>query len=227
MEGRCIVVMARRPVPGAVKTRLAVEFGDDAACALYEAFLRDTVDACRAANAATMVAFTPGTERDWFAGLGADLLLARQPDAPFGERLKSAMQEAFRCGFGPVALAGSDTPHLTAETLDAALDVAARGAVALVPTADGGYSVLALGRPQPGLFDNIDWSSGRELSQTIARTRELGLGLELLPTTFDIDTPTDLRQLARRIATGETHCSRTAEALARFKVGVERQELVS
>ena len=213
MPGRCVVVMAKRPREGAVKTRLGADLGEEAACRLYEAFLFDTLDACAAADATTMVAFTPVTEAAWFRHFAPGLLLSAQPEGSFGERLRAAMQAAFGAGFSTVAVIGSDVPHLRSATIDAGLDIAARGTAALAPTADGGYCLLALGAPRPELFEDIDWSSGRELAQTIQRIRDSELDFEMLTETFDVDTFSDLRRLARAIAEGEATCRRTAEAL--------------
>ncbi|MBK9547505.1 MAG: DUF2064 domain-containing protein [Dehalococcoidia bacterium] len=127
MPGRCVVVMAKRPREGAVKTRLAADLGEEAACRLYEAFLFDTLDACAAADATTMVAFTPATEAAWFRHFAPGLLLSAQPEGSFGERLRAAMQAAFDAGLSTVAVIGSDVPHLRSATIDAGLDIAARG----------------------------------------------------------------------------------------------------
>ncbi|MBK7127671.1 MAG: DUF2064 domain-containing protein [Dehalococcoidia bacterium] len=91
-----------------------------------QAFLFDTLDACAAADATTMVAFTPATEAAWFRYLAPGLLLSAQPEGSFGERLRAAMQAAFGAGFSTVAVIGSDVPHLRSATIDAGLDIAAR-----------------------------------------------------------------------------------------------------
>jgi rSAM/selenodomain-associated transferase 1 len=214
MPRGCVVVMAKRPRPGTVKTRLAAELGDTTASLLYEAFLADTLAACAGTHAATMVAFTPPTEVGWFRRFAPGALLAAQPEGSFGDRLEAATAAGFAAGFGKVAVIGSDIPHLGCAAIEAGLAAAANGCAALAPTADGGYCLLALGAPQPSLFQDIDWSSGRELAQTIDRIGEAGLKLTLLPETFDIDTGRDLRRLVRALARGEVHCPRTAEVLA-------------
>lgn len=214
MKRSCVVVMAKRPQPGAVKTRLAAELGDTTASLFYEAFLADTLAACAGTSAATMVAFTPQAEIEWFRKFAPSALLIAQPEGSFGVRLESAMAAAFDAGFGTVAVIGSDVPHLGSEAIEAGLAAAAKGCAALVPTADGGYCLLALGAPEPQLFQDIDWSSGRELAQTIERIREAGLKLTRLPETFDVDTGGDLRRLVRTLTRGEVHCPRTADMLA-------------
>lgn len=212
----CAVVMARRPRPGAVKTRLAAGLGETTACLLYEAFLADTLAACGEASAVTMVACSPRAELPWFRRFAPGALLIAQPEGSFGERLEASMRAAFEAGFTRVAVLGSDVPHLGAGTIDGALAAAGPGRAALVPTVDGGYGLLALGSPEPRLFQDIEWSSGRELGQTVQRVRQLGLELVMLPETFDIDTVADLRRLTRALARGEARCPRTAAVLARF-----------
>lgn len=221
MARGCVVVMARRPQAGAVKTRLAAELGAANACRLYEAFLADTLAACAASSAATLVAFTPRAEAEWFRQFAPGVSLIAQPDLPFGGRLEAAMAAGFEAGFSPVAVIGSDVPHLRTQTIEAGLAAAGPERAALVPTADGGYCLLALGAPEPRLFRDIEWSSGRELDQTIERIGEAGLELTRLPETFDIDTSANLRQLVRALERGQLHCPRTAEVLARINHTVE------
>jgi hypothetical protein len=89
--------------------------------------------------------------------------------------------------------------------------------VALGPTQDGGYYLLALRAPEPRLFEDIDWSSGRELGQTRSRAGQLGLRVTDVQDTFDIDNIADVLALQALIhASGADACPRTAAELARL-----------
>jgi glycosyltransferase A (GT-A) superfamily protein (DUF2064 family) len=89
--------------------------------------------------------------------------------------------------------------------------------MALGPTQDGGYYLLALRTPKPRLFDDIDWSSGHELDQTRSRASQLGLRVKDVRRTFDIDNIADLSALQELIhASGADICPRTAAELARL-----------
>ena len=218
MRGRdCTVVMARQPVPGSTKTRLAAAVGDGPASSLYEAFLLDTLATCGEVEAELLISYAPDSLRAerYVRRIAPDALLAAQPDAPFGVRLAAAMQSAFDHGFRRVAVIGSDIPHVTSTAVDRAFVSLDGYDMALGPTRDGGYYLLALRAPAPGLFRGIDWSSGRELGQTLDRARELGLRVTALEETFDIDDAGDLAALRDLIAlNGPGICPRTAAALS-------------
>lgn len=215
--GDCVVVMARRPIPGAVKTRLAAAVGADAASRLYEAFLTDTLAACGAAGVAVIISYANdgGDSAEYFARLAPEAMLEAQPDASFGERLASAMAGAFSRGYARVAVVGSDIPQIRPAVIIAALDALTTADVAIGPTNDGGYYILATAMFRPELFENIDWSSGREFAQALERAAGRNLRVTTVEAAFDIDTFDDLRRLASLIERhGAELCPATAGALA-------------
>lgn len=220
MRGRNgIVVMAREPSPGSTKTRLAAALGDRAAASVYEAFLLDTIATCRGVDARLLVSYAPDSPdaARYIRDIAPEAMFAAQPDAPFGARLASAMQAAFDRGCGRVAIIGSDIPHMEAAWLDDTFASLDDHDMALGPTQDGGYYLLGLRTPEPRLFDDIDWSSGRELGQTRSRAGQLGLRVKDVHDTFDIDTLADLLALQALIqASGVGTCPRTAAELARL-----------
>lgn len=213
----CVVVMARRPEAGIVKTRLAASLGAAAAARLYEAFLLDTLRTCAALDAALLISYAPDepAAHSYFAAVAPSALLAPQRDSTFGARLAEAMQAGFEAGYRRVAVVGSDTPHLSPADVEAAFSALDVSDVALGPTLDGGYYLLALKAPEPRLFEDIEWSSGRELAQTFDRTALLELSVTVLGETFDIDVEADLDALRRSIpAHGPAICPHTARAIA-------------
>lgn len=219
MAGDRIVVMAREPRPGAVKTRLAASVGDAQAAALYAAFLQDTVHACRAAGVAPLISFASDapSAQAYFARAFPDLQSAPQPDASFGARLAAAMSTGFAAGADRVAIMGSDIPHISPASIGEAF-MHLRGAdVVLGPTLDGGYWLIAMNEPQPALFEDIDWSSGRELAQTIERAKSRNLRVALIETTFDVDDRDDLDRLRALVARdGPAMCPATAHFLSQM-----------
>ncbi len=222
MRGRnCIVVMAREPTPGSTKTRLAAALGDLVAASLYEAFLLDTIATCRRVDARLLVSYapdSPGAAR-YFRSIAPEAVFAAQADAPFGARLAAGMQAAFDDGCERVAVIGSDIPHMESVWLDHAFASLDDHDVALGPTLDGGYYLLALRTPEPRLFEDIDWSSGRELGQTRSRASQLGLRVKDVQEAFDIDDLADLLALQALIqSSGPDTCPRTAAALAHINL---------
>lgn len=214
-----IVVMARQPVPGRTKSRLAVSLSDDAAARLYEAFLLDTLDVCTSIDATTLVSYAPddAEARAYFRRIAPVVLLAPQRDVSFGERLSDGMSAAFDRGLTRVAVVGSDIPHLQQSWITEAFDALDDHDMALGPTLDGGYYLLALAAPEPRLFTDIDWSSGRELVQTTERADALGLRVRSLPRTFDVDDADDVRAVRDLAeATPDAIGQHTRAALARL-----------
>ncbi len=116
---------------------------------------------------------------------------------------------------------GSDHPTLPLDLVHRAfetLETPEAGAdVVLGPAEDGGYYLIALkaGAVHPRLFEDVAWSTGEVLATTLNRCRELGLSVELLPEASDVDTPEDLRRLARRMADAgsDLGCPRTQALL--------------
>jgi hypothetical protein len=197
-----LIIFAKKPIPGQVKTRLCPPLSPEAAAGLARAFLMDILEeSARLAHFRLALAYSPHAEEDWFRKLAPEgAWLFPQSGADLGERMARAFDEAFRAGYGPVLLRGSDTPDLPGNILQEAADVLEQGQaqVALGPTPDGGYCLVGLNEPQPALFTDLPWSTSRVLAQTLALSGSLSLKVYLLPEWLDIDTPEDLQNFIAR-----------------------------
>jgi rSAM/selenodomain-associated transferase 1 len=208
-----------------VKTRLAEALGKDVAATLYRAFLRDTIDACAQVSSDAMISHANETASAarFFEQFAPGMKRFAQPDTDFGARLASAMNAGFAAGHRRVALIGSDIPHISPVWIADAFARLDQADVVLGPTIDGGYYLIAANQPTPALFEEIDWSSGREFAQTVDRAAALGLIVELVQTTFDIDEGRDLDALRVLIAEhGPSISPTTAAALSHVKTVAER-----
>lgn len=140
-----------------------------------------------------LLCFTPPEEREavarWFPGED----LWPQPAGDLGERMAAAFDEGFRRGARRVAIIGTDVPGAGRHHVLQALAALERHDVCVGPARDGGYYLLALGRPEPRLFEGIAWSTPEVLGQTLARAESLGLRVARLETLTDVDTLEDLR----------------------------------
>lgn len=210
MPRRRLLLFTKPAREGRVKTRLIGDLTAAEAAALHSAFLDDLVDRLRDGDFELQLAWALDADDELPAGG------IRQQGDDLGERLYRALSEASRDGSSVMAV-GSDHPTLRLAMIHEAFERLERGAeVVLGPAEDGGYYLIAL-RPDavdPGLFRDIPWSTGRVLSETLERCRELAV--ELLPPASDVDTPEDLRRLAARLAsdTGDDlGCPRTRELL--------------
>ncbi|HSL85228.1 MAG TPA: TIGR04282 family arsenosugar biosynthesis glycosyltransferase [Thermoanaerobaculia bacterium] len=225
---RRLVLYTKPAVPGRVKTRLSPPLSAGEAAELHRAFLDDVAGRLVAAEAAgafelwSAWAVDPGEAVP--PGPGRAF---RQEGRDLGERLFRGLSRA-AAGDGAgraeaVAALGSDHPTVAVETVGEAFDRVAAGAdVALGPSRDGGYYLIALaahpeGAIVPGLFEGIDWSTDRVRAQTLERAAALGFSVELLPEGEDVDTPEDLQRLADELIERPdlaALCPRTAELLA-------------
>jgi rSAM/selenodomain-associated transferase 2/rSAM/selenodomain-associated transferase 1 len=193
-----LMVFAKEPVPGRVKTRLAAEVGPEEAALIYRELGRRVVDQVREGPYRTVVFYDPpeagAAVEEWLGGRGIEL----RPQAPgdLGDRLGSAFRWAFREA-ERVVVVGTDAPDVDSEQAEAALQALEAADLVLGPALDGGYYLLGLRRHAPELFQGIPWSTPEVLGATRTRARELGLTETLLPALRDVDTLEDWRRTER------------------------------
>lgn len=186
-----LIVIAKSPVAGQVKTRLTTSFTPAQAAALAQASLRDTLDTVVAAPAGRHLIAWDGVHRSWVPE-GFEVIA--QTGDGLDERLSNAFQEALsRPGHGPTLLVGMDTPQLQAE--DLCLDWEGADAVlGLCP--DGGFWALGLQRFHPGAIRGVPMSTPQTGRRQLERLQSLGLRVRLLPAMRDVDTPADAAAVA-------------------------------
>jgi rSAM/selenodomain-associated transferase 1 len=191
-----LIIFAKEPVPGQVKTRLCPPLALEEAARLYGAFLSDILEEMGRLPGLTLaLGYAPAAARTFFEGLAPpEVSLFAQEGADLGERMARAFAWAFAAGFATVLLRGSDTPDLPgALVLEAAAALNAGAAqVALGPSLDGGYYLVGLAAPHPELFREMSWSGPTVLEETLARARRRSLTVHLLPRWRDLDDFTDL-----------------------------------
>lgn len=214
-----IVVMAKAPVAGVAKTRLAPALGASGAAALAAQLLDHalaqalvagigTVTLCAAPDA-QHPAFDrwrmPGTLNSASGHDGPNaqrrLLLESQGAGDLGAR----MHDVFQRHAGPVLLMGSDAPALDAALLRRAAAALAQHDAVFVPAFDGGYALVGLHRPCAALFEHMAWSVPTVMAQTRERLRAAGLRHHELDTVHDIDEPADLVHLPQMLSSTATH----------------------
>ncbi|HUI28214.1 MAG TPA: TIGR04282 family arsenosugar biosynthesis glycosyltransferase [Candidatus Kryptonia bacterium] len=197
-SGAALVIMARYPAVGRVKTRLARSIGVERALALYRAFLRDLDVRFTRAPRPLVWAFHP-PELDFAAVVTPGTRCVPQIGRDLGER----MHNCFRllCGeFERVLMIGVDAPHLRDEWLDEAERALANVDVVLGPSNDGGYYLIAMRQPHD-VFSGVAMSTPEVLIDTQRAAARHGLRVHLLPPTFDVDTVDDLERLQRLLTT--------------------------
>jgi rSAM/selenodomain-associated transferase 1 len=203
--------MAKYPEPGRVKTRLAAALGDERACALYRAFVLDLAERLARLPYEVIWAYSPAAAP--FAALLPRARCVAQVEGDLGARMAHAVHAAFAEGAAPVLVLGADVPHVSAACLEEAA-CAAASTLVLGPAEDGGYYLIGLACPHPGLFAGVPWGGDGVLAATQAHARRLGLQTHLLPPTFDVDEPADLHRLRGLLDRGTVVLPRTAALLA-------------
>lgn len=205
-----IAVMAKASIAGKTKTRLVPPLTVDEAAMLNTVFLRDAADnilsAAAFANVSGWMAYTPaGSEPFFRTHLPESIGLIETVASTLGECLRHAAATLLRAGHGAVCLINSDSPTLPVGYLVAAATaLAAPGdRIVLGPSTDGGYYLIGMKRPHPGLFEDITWSTDQVLSQTLARAQALGLSVIQLPTWYDVDNAETLQLLVHEVLDGE------------------------
>lgn len=209
-----IAIMAKAPVAGLAKTRLAPALGAAGAAALAEALLRHAVaEASAAAPGRVTLWAAPDTTHPVFADLARQhgVALAVQPPSPdLGARMAAVFDAGFASGAGPLLLMGSDIPALDAATLRQAAAALQQRPVVFVPALDGGYALVGQSADaearHPGLraalFENMVWSTAAVMATTRERLAALGVVAAELASVPDIDEPADLAHLPPHLAAG-------------------------
>lgn len=201
-----LAVMTKAPRAGNSKTRLVPPLSDAEAAALSACFLRDTCDNIARISSDGMaegvVVYTPVDAEASFEGLVPQSFgLLGQRGGSFGDRLFHAAEDLFSLGYDSLCLIDSDSPTLPPAFLRGAVSMLARpGDRAVLGAAkDGGYYLIGLKKIHRRVFESVDWSTARVLTQTIARAREIKLPVTVLPPWFDVDDAATLRQLCNEL----------------------------
>ncbi len=194
---RHLVIFAKTPRPGWVKTRLCPPLAPEQAASLAEAFLLDTLalgdGLC---GWERTLAYTPrGTRREMLALAPPGWRLRLQRGGDLGERLEHAITGLLGEGQAEVTILGSDAPHLAVERLQAAAGLLRRTDMVFGPCVDGGYYLIALRRAVPGMFQGVGWSTAHALEDTLRAAERHGLTWSLLERDYDVDDMRSLRRL--------------------------------
>lgn len=187
---RALLIFTRNPVPGKCKTRLAATIGEKAALDIYVFLLRHTARQCaRLPGVQKMVYFSEslGDGAIWDTEI-FDYRLQQGTD--LGMRMQHAFEDAFKSGYGEIIVIGSDLLDLSSADLENAFELLSENEAVIGPAQDGGYYLLGLTRPVPGIFHNKSWGAKTVLKDTLADLANVRTAL--LPVRNDIDLYEDI-----------------------------------
>ena len=193
---KLLVVVAKEPVPGKVKTRFYPELSPIDAAGLYRCFLLDRIAEVSALTGMDIaIAYTPEEARGTFAEFALDgFELFAQRGKHLGERLHNIFSDKFDLGYSAVSIVDSDSPDLPKAVMESSFQLLLTGQAEVVfgPCHDGGYYLVGMRKPHPELFRNIPWSTDNVLSTSLEKARKLGIHVKLLTLWSDLDTFEDL-----------------------------------
>lgn len=201
-----LVVVAKEPIPGKVKTRLFPALTFEEAAALYQCMIEDRIQEVVGINDIDLaIAFTPAGARNAFIPFARNgITLFAQRGKNLGERLLNIFIDKLSAGYPAVSIVDSDTPDLPASAVVESfrLLLAEESDVVFGPCHDGGYYLVGMRNPHPELFTDIPWSTENVLKATLKKTGEMSLKTELLDWWDDLDTVEDLMGYYKKYSAG-------------------------
>ena len=222
-ENRTLVIMAKAPRPGMVKTRLSRHLPSSAVTALYRCLLEDTVALATSLTSVEVAVMCPASDQEELADL---LGHAVRVVAQKGEGLAAGLISVFRhftaAGRHPVVAFNSDSPHLAPSVLDGAFEILATHDVVVGPTHDGGYYLVGAKVAYPSLFDADGMGTRSALDRLLTRAKGLELSTRFTEPFYDIDVADDLLQLAGELRLAPAKAPRTAAWFGEWEPAVAR-----
>ncbi len=209
-----LVIMAKAPRPGAVKTRLSASLPPDAILGLYRCLLEDTLALAQSLEGVETAMMSPAGDVEALsriAGHGVRVV------AQTGNGLAAALTgvfEHFAGGGRRVVAFNSDSPHLPLPTLQQAFDALTSCDLVVGPTHDGGYYLVGATAHHPGLFASAALGTTSALDMLLARAASLKLSVRFTDPFYDIDVPADLTRLMEELRVSPERAPRTAGWLA-------------
>lgn len=193
----CLIVFAREPQEGKVKTRLEGYLSKRRCLNLYKALLKDSLEAARGVSCAyRILAYEScGGNPGYLKRAALRYIFYKQKGRSLGERMHNAFKFAKAMGAAKTVIIGSDIPHLSSRAIERAFFLLGRSDLVLGPAIDGGYYLIGLKSPLAGLFKGITWSSSAVFEHTLGKAKRLKKTVALLEEKYDIDDKEALLRL--------------------------------
>jgi rSAM/selenodomain-associated transferase 1 len=208
---RMLVIMAKAPKPGMVKTRLTESLSSPAVTALYRCLLEDTLALAQSLRNVEVAVMCPEPDQVELTHLLGNTV---QVVAQKGEGLAAGLTSVFRrftaAGCQHVVAFNSDSPHLAPAVLDSAFEILAAHDVVVGPTHDGGYYLVGAKDAHPSLFEGDGMGTRNALDRLLNRTRVLELSTGFTEPFYDVDVANDLILLAEELRHAPAKAPRTA-----------------
>lgn len=192
-HNHALILFARDPVIGQVKTRLKTHLDDSSIFGLYRSFLDDSVEKISGvAGVDRFCGVYPAAVSGYFeqVALNREIVIFAQQGRDLGERMKNALAKCFEEGYEKAVIIGSDSPSLPVAYIERAF--ASDKDLMIGPCTDAGYYLIGAKGKAPDIFTGVNWGTDSVLSETLVRIRRTGATLETLPVWYDVDRYADL-----------------------------------
>lgn len=198
---RCLIVFAKEPAKGEVKTRLSKYLSTGECLNLYKAFIKDTLNiAKRLKCEGRILAFesAKGSPK-YLKSVGRRFTFYKQRGKDLGEKMHDAFRHAYRKKYEKVVIIGSDSPTLTSRFINDAFKALDKAEVVLGPSLDGGYYLIGMKKACSAIFKSIRWSSKSVFEDTLKNIKKLKKTATIIKQWYDVDGPKDLIRLRKEI----------------------------
>lgn len=187
-----LIIFAKNPVIGKVKTRIGLVLGDEKALEIYRSLLDGIYCETKSLSQNKFLFLSDNTDRNLF-DTGFEQRV--QDGKELGEKMHNALDSVFMEGFLKVILIGADVPGLNRDIINEAFEKLDCFDIVIGPAMDSGYYLIGMNEPDFSLFKNMEWGNEMVLSQTMYRIKEKAKSYYLLKELNDIDTIEDLKLL--------------------------------
>jgi len=214
-SGGCtLVIMAKAPKLGVVKTRLAQSLPLAAVVELYRCLLDDTMALARSLGNVDVAIMCPASDVENLSrAVGDSIPIVAQSGDGLAAGLTSVFAHFTAAGGRRIVAFNSDSPHLPASVLKSAFRALVQSDVVVGPTYDGGYYLVGATASHPGLFEGDGLGTTNAYEALLARVRALGLSVSFTDPFYDIDVAEDLSRLAAELQSAPTRAPKTAQWL--------------
>jgi rSAM/selenodomain-associated transferase 1 len=229
LTNRTLVIMAKAPRLGSVKTRLAASLSLQEVTELYRCLLNDTIALAQALDPVEFAIMCPASDVDDLSrGVANTVRIVPQTGQGLAAGLASVFNHFASSGQQRVIAFNSDSPHLPASVLEAAFDVLEARDLVVGPTHDGGYYLVGARASHSDLFAGDGMGTANALEALLTRAGALGLSVHLTDPFYDIDVEGDLTRLAAELRLAPARAPQTAvwlkqwgQAVAQLRTGTE------
>jgi uncharacterized protein len=226
LTNRTLVIMAKAPRLGSVKTRLAESLSLQAVTQLYRCLLNDTIALAQVLDHVEIAIMCPASDVEDLSRAAKTVRIVPQTGQGLAAGLASVFKHFATPGHQRVIAFNSDSPHLPPTVLETAFDVLEACDLVVGPTHDGGYYLVGAKASHPGLFNSDGMGTANALEALLTRARSLGLSVHLTDPFYDIDVEGDLTRLAAELRLAPARAPRTAvwlkqwgQAVAQLRTG--------